>query len=468
MNILSIGYGSVQKAVMIMWEKIIPHRKINKIIIIDPRDFNNDEAPKYDYDQIKVALTKNNYQTTLDDLHRKYKFDFVIDLSVNTDSVKIIEWVCQNNLFYINTAIEEWQDDMPWDGNCNPEKLKHHCLQDKQNIVKNFKCNKTILVDHGMNPGMCSHFAKRALRHIAKANNINKANFRDVAHTMKLDTIHISEIDTQVSLTNILKSRNIDLENTFITTWSPIGYIEESFFLPVEIGYNTELEGEDTFQNAVKYGNQRIICEKSVMISCRSVVPKHDQSKMPNPGQFYEYVNNDKSNPDSSILYFGNLVAHSENNTLPNYLQKDSYNPSTYYVYRSCPESIESLNKSIKNNYKMLSNYHVLRSDEVASGYDSVGALLLFNDKSAYWCGTIIDNEYAKKISPVINSTTIQVACGVLSGIEWVLTNPNMGVIFPESVDDKFVFKLCKNYLGMMYSGYLKFDRPSNKLVELL
>ena len=65
-----------------------------------------------------------------------------------------------------------------------------------------------------------------------------------------------------------------------------------------------------------------------------------------------------------------------------------------------------------------------------------------------FWTGSILDNEFAKEISPEINATTIQVGISTLSAILYMIKHPFLGVIEPEQLDTKFVLDYCKPYLG--------------------
>ena len=63
--------------------------------------------------------------------------------------------------------------------------------------------------------------------------------------------------------------------------------------------------------------------------------------------------------------------------------------------------------------------------DEVTSGRDELGVLLMGHKKGAYWYGSQIDIHEARALVPYNNATSIQVVAPVLSGIVWALENPN-------------------------------------------
>jgi len=98
----------------------------------------------------------------------------------------------------------------------------------------------TAIVDHGANPGLVSHFTKRALTDIAKKILIENlrtregrllkrrwknADFAKLAQLEGVKTIHISERDTQIT------SRPKEV-NEFVNTWSIEGFYEEGIARP--------------------------------------------------------------------------------------------------------------------------------------------------------------------------------------------------------------------------------------------
>jgi homospermidine synthase len=108
------------------------------------------------------------------------------------------------------------------------------------------------------------------------------------------------------------------------------------------------------------------------------------------------------------------------------------------------------------NEEDLPESYHILRSDEIVEGYDSVGCLFYFNNpknkKNQYfWYGSVVNNEFAKSISPEINSTTIQVAISILAALAWMIKNPDLGILEPEDLDTDFILDFCKPFLGDLY-----------------
>ena len=141
----------------------------------------------------------------------------------------------------------------------------------------------------------------------------------------------------------------------------------------------------------------------------------------------------------------GYCISHSEASSLAYFLSNDHYRPSVYYVYQPCPMAIKGLMDVAANNFEMLDKYYVYSGTDLTAGFDSVGAYMIFEQDGqlvSYWSGTILDVKDAAKISPHVTATSIQVAAGVLSAVDYCIHNPNKGVLFPEFLDTERVFEL--------------------------
>lgn len=72
---------------------------------------------------------------------------------------------------------------------------------------------------------------------------------------------------------------------------------------------------------------------------------------------------------------------------------------------------------------------------------------------NSWWTGSDLDIEVTRKIAPNQNSTTVQVAAGMLGAIIWMIENPNEGVCVPDDLPHDFVLKHAKPYLGNFISS---------------
>jgi homospermidine synthase len=83
-----------------------------------------------------------------------------------------------------------------------------------------------------------------------------------------------------------------------------------------------------------------------------------------------------------------------------------------------------------------------------------LGVLLMGNNKGAYWYGSRLDIESARKLAPHNTATSLQVVAGVLGGMVWALRNPDAGVVEPDDVDHSLVMEIAGPYLGELVGEY--------------
>lgn len=501
LTILFVGYGMVAHGVAYMYPKImknVPGAKVKKIVIIEPRDLTIDDIPKWMqnvYTHIQVPLEKETYRKILNETKDKYRFNLIIDLSVNVDGLCLLNWCQENDVLYVNTALEDWSGYESWNhrmakiklndterGKKQAYELKEHTLAIRQHKVrrKHYKpTSTTAILESGQNPGMVSHFTKIALKKVLfskYANNIpnieqlrlldlkNYKNYSKIACGLGLEVIHIAEKDTQIPKKSAIKKYG-PLSETFYNFWSCKGYVEESID-PTALGFGThEQINESTWLGKaghVKMGHQIVIPIRSMNVLANSVIPNLNGRKV--------------------TKIKGRVISHGEASTICQFLQikkkvkgsekpKLIYRPSVYYVYESSPISQMSLSVLKKNDYKIQKNEHVFKSEETLSGSDTVGSLLIFSKESGippFYMGTIVDNDYLQKFSPVfLNATTIQVLGGIYGSIAYMLKHPKDGVHFSETLPSESFVKLSKITLGTIYCDFLDYEFETTQFEKL-
>jgi homospermidine synthase len=124
------------------------------------------------------------------------------------------------------------------------------------------------------------------------------------------------------------------------------------------------------------------------------------------------------------------------------------------YVYRVCDVAIESLKHFKDNNYKVLKNNYVLEQKDIIDkdGFDSIGALLKFENGDKMWCGSVCNNKDAIKLGfKISTATSIQVSGAVFSFIEYMINHPEEGLNEAETLHHDELLKTAKPYLGNFY-----------------
>jgi homospermidine synthase len=93
--------------------------------------------------------------------------------------------------------------------------------------------------------------------------------------------------------------------------------------------------------------------------------------------------------------------------------------------------------------------------NEIVSGRDELGVLLMGHKKGAYWYGSDLTIDEARRVAPNNNATSLQVCTSVLAGTIWAIKNPRRGLIEPEEMDDHAaVIEYAAPYLGNLGGHY--------------
>jgi homospermidine synthase len=298
----------------------------------------------------------------------------------------------------------------------------------------------TAVLEHGANPGLISHFAKQGLVDIAEAvlsdraargsaadairRHLESRSFNRLAQALGVRVIHCSERDTQI--TSLPKA-----VDEFVNTWSVEGFREEGT-TTAEMGWGTH---EKTlpplaWQHSAGPRNQICLARMGINTWVRSWVP---------------------SGPIQ-----GMVVRHGEAFTISERLTVEEdgtpvYRPTVHYAYCPCDSAIASLTELRGNNYKLQSRQRIV-TDEITSGSDALGALLMGHPLTSWWIGSDLDIEESRRLVPHQNATTMQVAISVVAAVIWMIENPRRGVLVPEDLPHETVLNVAKPYLGSFIS----------------
>lgn len=444
-NVLMIGVGALAKTMLELWnlEGIV----IEKLIGIDPVECElwvKEMWPQMEYKC--MALTKKNLVATLKPLLESRPF--VFDLSVDVDCVPIIKLCRDMGCVYLNSSIESWGDKTPWILNTTDKGLYDRSLYKRQIEVEKLlgtKKTSTILTNHAQNPGMVSSYVKRglidyALKHgtredkqLAKgldSGKIKQTEFCKLAKSLGLEEVHISEIDTQ-------KFNKKFKKNHFYSTWSAVGFIAEALD-PIQMGWGSNRDPKEGYKPTVGEGNVRIFPTRGMDARCKSITLGLKGEEIP--------IN-------------GMLIPHAEADTISSFLADGDYSPSVFYVYQPSSLAFESLDALRKADYHPPphKNCYVMRNDDVISGFDSVGTLLLFKDGKSHWTGSVVSVEFSRGLGfKHSNPTIVQVGAGVWGAMKWIEdSHKRLGYLEPENLDFNDVLKYAMPYLGQFYSKTL-------------
>src|SRR5258708_19933615 len=76
-----------------------------------------------------------------------------------------------------------------------------------------------------------------------------------------------------------------------------------------------------------------------------------------------------------------------------------------------------------------------LMVDEISRGIDELGVLLMGHIRGAYWYGSQLSIEEARRLVPYNNATSLQVTAAVLAGVVWAIENPRARILAPPQID---------------------------------
>ena len=437
-KILFVGYGAVAECTLpILFKHIkVPAKNVTVM------DFENRAAKLKPWTAKGVRFVRDRVtEENMGKLLAKHvgAGDLLIDLAWNIDALEILQWCRDHGVMYINTSTELWD---PYKSGSHPtEKTLYWRHMNLRRMTSKWKTKgATAVIEHGANPGLISHFVKQGLIDIGRkliadkkakgraAENIAELSrtgqFNHLARALGVKVIHCSERDTQI--TNLPKQ-----VDEFVNTWSIEGFREEGTTTS-ELGWGTHEKQLPKYAFQHKNGPKNQICIARMGINTwvRSWVPNWDIQGM--------------------------VVRHGEAFTLSDKLTvwkngKAVYRPTMHYAYCPCDEAIASLNEMRGYNYKLNVNQRIM-NDEITSGADVLGALIMGHEYNSWWVGSDLSIEESRRLVPHQNATTMQVAISVVAASMWMIRNPLEGVRVPDELPHDFILKVSKPYLGKWIS----------------
>ena len=85
-----------------------------------------------------------------------------------------------------------------------------------------------------------------------------------------------------------------------------------------------------------------------------------------------------------------------------------------------------------------------LMMDEITTGIDELGVLLMGQPSGVYWYGSRLSIDEARRLAPHNNATSLQVTAAVLAGMVWAIENPRRGIVEPDEMDFERVLEIAR------------------------
>jgi homospermidine synthase len=451
-RILMLGCGSVGRCTLPLVRRHID-MPAERITVLDLDDVRPKMADSLQAGVVfkQARLTRENYETMLPQLVGPG--DIILDLAWNLETYDLLAWCADHGVRFLNTSLEEWdpygdvENKSPYERSLYSRQMRIRLLRDR--LASRGTALPTAIMDHGANPGLVSHFTKRALLEIAAAmleqglsarNGMGCVAFKrlitDAGHQLDgafarlsqatgTKVIHISERDTQVS--SVPKAAN-----EFVNTWSIEGFFEEGT-ASAELGWGTHERRLPTHAY-VPFGgpdNQIFLARPGIRTLVHSWVP-------------------------SGGPIIGMVVRHAEAFTISDYLtvwedtlegRRAVYRPTVHYAYMPCDDAILSLYELTMHNYELQPKLRIM-ADEIVDGVDELGVLLMGHPFSTWWTGSQLSIHEARELVPGQNATTLQVAAAVLAGLVFEIRHPCKGILVPDDLPHEEILEIASPYLG--------------------
>lgn len=452
-RILQFGFGAVGKS---FYEKISKEIRFdeNKYYVITA---DRDEFHAY----INLGgiaanfavkeITRENFAEIFG--AHLHEGDLLIDFADTVGTRDICEWCASRNIMYINTGEADWPDH--WYSIFEENELKHAI---KKRHANNPETNRhPIVLQHGNNPGLVSHFVRAALEYVIKKQFpkdknlkqlLKEGNFPELARSLGVRMVHVNDIDLQ----EVKEAYN---DKVLFSTWCTDSFWFEMLSeatLNLGTHENADFEADcnllDREKGFVEY--KKLAADKR----CRTIYP----------GGSFE----------------GFLVPHEETITIAQSLEikegdKVVYRPTVMFLYKPCshasryfasakvndypnpdpgkPQDCENpKGQSIIRGYVYPDNAEIVYQEKIAAGTEYVGILLLGEHFKPVWVGNRIEPDflYKKKKSFWQTPTITPVAMSALSAVCWMLKNKDKGgIYFPEDIPDyKDIIKTAEKYIS--------------------
>jgi homospermidine synthase len=423
-RLVVVGFGSIGQGVLPL---LLRHIELgpDQITIITAEPRGHEVAAEYGIRFVQRALTRSNYRAILEP--RLGNGDFLLNVSVDVSSVALIELCREKGALYLDTCIEPWPGGYT-DPNLPPAARSNYALRESALALRpRHPHGPTAVLTHGANPGLVSHFVKQALIDLAHGSGLGgevpsrRTNWARLAERLGVKVIHIAERDTQVPTAP-------KEPGEFVNTWSIDGFVSEGS-QPAELGWGTH---ERHFPAD---GRHHDFGSGAAIYLLRPGAATRVRSWTPLEGP-----------------YHGFLITHGESISIADYLtlkegDRVLSRPTCHYAYHPCDDAVLSLHEFAGKNWR-LQDRKRLMMEEIATGNDELGVLLMGAPKGVYWFGSRLTIAEARRVAPHNNATSLQVTAAVLGGIVWALEHPRKGIVEPEEMDFERVLEIARPYLG--------------------
>lgn len=453
-RIVQFGFGAVGKSFFEKLPKEIKFDEYKYYVITKTDDefqaFINLGGVASNF--IVANINRDNWKETFSQYLQEG--DLLVDFADSVGTRDFVEWCAENNIMYLNTGETDWPDHWYSIFDENDKKIQ---------LRESFKAqpdkNKyPIVLQHGNNPGLVSHFVKAAIdyvlrtqfKHNRKLKKLSKdGKYNEIAQEIGLKMVHVNDIDLQ-------KVKGEFNKDELVSPWCVDSFwfemLSESTF---DVGTHENMNYPELIS---RYNPEKGYCE------LKAIAADHT---------YRTYY------PDGA--FNGHMVPHEETITIAKSLEvqhegQTVYRPSVMFLYSPCEYARTYLEQAKVNEYPnpdpekpmdcenvngvwitrgriYPNNWEILYPEKIESGTEYVGVLLLGEKFNPVWVGNRVEIKFLakdKKSSYWQTPTITPVAMSALAGVCWMLKNQNQGgIYFPDEIPEhNFIIKLAEKYIS--------------------
>jgi homospermidine synthase len=430
-RLVVLGFGAVGQGTLPLLLRHIDMRP-EQVTVITALPDGRDIARQLGVGFKALRVTRQNYLQIFD--QHLSQGDFLFNASVDVGSLDAIEYCQQRGILYFDACIEPWAGGHE-DTSVSPGRRSNYAYREGAlELRKKYPHGPAAMLTHGANPGLVSHLLKQALLNLAADTGLgaprpaSREEWARLAQQLGVKVIHVAERDSQASTRR--KARD-----EFVNTWSAEAFAGESL-QPAELGWGTHERHwpEDGMEFGFGSGAAIYLNRPGAATRVRSWTPGEGP-------------------------FIGFLISHSEATTIPDYFTvRDTsgraiYRPTCHYAYHPCDDAVLSMLEFNGNNYRFPPRQRLLR-DEISEGMDELGVLLAGHARNAYWYGSRLTIEQARRLCPYNNATSLQVNAPAMASVVWAMQNPDAGIVEPDELPYREILDMSLPYLGEVVGAY--------------
>jgi homospermidine synthase len=406
-----IGYGAVGE-VVVRAARDAWGMDAGRFIVFEADEAAAGKAKGQGLSVLRVKIDQSNFEEILSP--KLGPSAVLVNLGIAVQSQDLIILCAKLGAIYVDAGIDLWA---PHDTLLSLGAQRAHMLE----VVGKKRGSPTAVVGHGANPGLVSHWAKKGLELLAEEHGLTErweqqgSAWSWLARALGLRVIQVAERDHGVFE---------GPEGVFCNTWSVDGLAKEAL-VPGESGWGSH-EGPIPLGARLEY---------SAGTACVSLATAGHSS----------WVKTWTPLGGPSV---GLAITHLESIGLAACLSDGKgYAPTCYFAYQPCRQALDGLAR-LRQGLWSIGDPAWIPSGSQVDGVDELGVLLLGERFGSLWVGSRLDSAQARAKVEGASATTLQVAAGILSAIEWALSHPDMGLMEPEDLPHAWMLERAESWIG--------------------